>query len=113
MDESGKPSEKYFFEAMPESDRSSRQRVDKRSPAQSHGQSDQLGMTGGELRLYVWAGLSERHRNEVCKQIRKRCEAVVSSLRVERSERQSEIDKLVSEVVAHLLRATSIRWDEK
>jgi len=69
-------------------------------------------MTGSQLRLYAWNELPERHRNEACRQIRMRCEAFISAARVERNQRKSEIDKLVSEVVAHLLRATSIPKDE-
>lgn len=69
-------------------------------------------MSGAELRLYAWSELLESHRNEVCRQIRSRCEAFISSLRVNRSQRRSEIDGLVSEVVAHLLRATSITMKE-
>ena len=110
MDGSGKQPEEYFFAAAPESARPGRQHVG--APAPKPETSDPVGMTAGELRLYVWQGLPERHRNEVCRQIRKRCEVFISSLRVERSERESEIDKLVSEVVAHLLRAASIRFDQ-
>jgi hypothetical protein len=69
-------------------------------------------MTGAELRLRAWSELPERHRDEVCRQIRNRCEAFVASIRVERIERKSEADRLVSEVVAHLLRATSVGREE-
>ena len=100
--EPGKQAEKYYFAALPESAPAGRQHGDKRSPAPRPERSDRPAMSGGELRLYVWKGLPERHRNEVCTQIRKRCEAFISSLRLERSERQSDVDKLVSEVVAHL-----------
>jgi hypothetical protein len=79
---------------------------------QPPGRSASLAMTGAELRLRAWSELPERHRNEVCNQIRKRCEAFMTSIRVERVERQSETDRLVSEVVAHLLRATSVHRDD-
>lgn len=102
-----------FFLEVPESDGSGRQRCVSGSSALTPGQCNQSGMTAGEVRLYVWRSLPQQHQNEVCKQIRKRCEAFISSLGVVRNERQSEIDKLVSEVVAHLLRAASIRFDEK
>ena len=69
-------------------------------------------MTGAELRLYAWNELPERHRNEVCRQIRMRCEAFISSVRIERTQWKPEVDRLFSEVVAHLLRATSVRRDE-
>ena len=69
-------------------------------------------MTGAQLRLYAWTELPERHRNEVCRQIRMRCEAFINSVRVERSQRRMEVDRLVSEVVAHLLRATSLTTKE-
>src|SRR5436190_20656636 len=110
--EPGKQRENYFFSAVPESAPGGRQPVDKASPLPRPERPSQPGMTGGELRLRVWQGLPERHRNEVCKQIRKRCEAFISSLRMERGERQPQVDQLVSEVVAHLLRAASVRWDE-
>jgi hypothetical protein len=69
-------------------------------------------MTGAEIRLSVWGQLPDRHRNEVCRQVRSRCEAYISSVRIDLSRRKAEIDQLVSEVVAHLLRATSLRRDE-
>ena len=69
-------------------------------------------MTGAQVRLRAWTELPERHRDEVCRQIRLRCEAFVASIRVERVARKSEADALVSEVVAHLLRATSVGRDE-
>jgi hypothetical protein len=113
MGGSGKQPEKYFFAGMPESDRTGRQIGVSGSPAPTPGQAVQSGMTAGVLRLRVWHALPKQHRNEVCRQIRKRCEAFVSSLRVSRNERQSEIDKLVSEVVAHLLRAVSTRLEDR
>ena len=111
MDESGKASQKNFSVTAPESDRLGRT-SDTGLPASQPGRSELEAMTGAELRLYLWSGLPERHRNEVCRQIRMRCETFISSLRVDRSQRRSEIDRLVSEVVAHLLRATSLRKDE-
>jgi hypothetical protein len=69
-------------------------------------------MTGAQLRLYAWSQLPDRHRDEVCRQVRVRCEAFIGSVRVERGHRKTEIDRLVSEVVAHLLRATSLHRDE-
>jgi hypothetical protein len=111
MDESGKALKNYFSGDAPESARAGRQSTTG-SPAQEPAQSDRPGMTGAELRLYLWSELPERHRNEVCRQIRTRCEAFISSVRVDRSQRKAEIDRLVSEVVAHLLRATSVRKDE-
>jgi hypothetical protein len=70
-------------------------------------------MSAGELLLRIWKELPERHRNAVCGQIRRRCEAFIALAQIERSERAAETDKLVSEVVAHLLRAASIHWDER
>src|SRR5262249_24286993 len=69
-------------------------------------------MTPAALRLRAWTEMPERHRDEVCGQIRRRCEAFVASIRVERTARKAEADGLVSEVVAHLLRATSLGRDE-
>jgi hypothetical protein len=69
-------------------------------------------MTGAQLRLYAWGQLPDRHRNEVCRQVRVRCETFIGSVRVERGHRKTEVDRLVSEVVAHLLRATSLHRDE-
>lgn len=68
-------------------------------------------MTGAQVRLYAWTELPERHRNEVCRQIRARCEAFIGSMRVDRSQRGTETNRLVSEVVAHLLRATLLNTD--
>jgi hypothetical protein len=69
-------------------------------------------MTPAALRLRAWTEMPERHRDEVCRQIRRRCEAFVTSIRVDRTARKAEADGLVSEVVAHLLRATAIGRDE-
>lgn len=111
MDESGKVPRGNFFADLPESARPGRQLLTG-SAAPAPGRMVPLGMTGAELRLSVWSELSERHRNEVCRQIRKRCETFIASIRLERHEREAEIDRLVSEVVAHLLRATSVPRDE-
>jgi hypothetical protein len=70
-------------------------------------------MTAGELRLALWSTLPERHRDEVCRQVRRRCEAFVAAAGVERSERGAAAASLMSEVIAHLLRAVSLRWDEE
>jgi hypothetical protein len=109
MDGTGKEQGKFFYvPKMPESAGSSRH-----LSAGVSGRSDHSRvMSGAELRLYAWSELPDSHRNEVCRQVRLRCEAFISSLRVDRSQRRSEIDGLVSEVVAHLLRATSLRMKE-
>jgi hypothetical protein len=111
MDRTGKEQDKIFrVPPLPESAPSSRH-----LGAGASGWSDHTGtrvMTTSELRLCAWSELPDSHRNEVCRQIRLRCEAFISSLRVDRSKRRSEIDGLVSEVVAHLLRATSLRAQE-
>jgi hypothetical protein len=107
MDESGKTKTRFFSQAAPESGRSVRHsRTDVRG--QRPGPPEWSGMTGAQLRLSAWSELPDRHRNEVCRQIRMRCEAFINSVRIERSLRGGETDRLVSEVVAHLLRATSL-----
>ena len=112
MDESGKAQQKkYFSETAPESMYPGRQ-LQRDLPERQTEKADWPGMTGAELRLHVWSGLPKLHRVEVCKQIRYRCDAFISSVGVEMRQRQSEIDRLVSEVVAHLLRATSTRVEE-
>jgi hypothetical protein len=111
MDESDMAPQKYFSDAAPESARAGRQSTTG-LPAQRPGQSDRPGTTAAELRLYVWSMLPERHRSEVCRQIRACCETFIASVRVDRSQRKSETDRLVSEVVAHLLRATSAPREE-
>jgi hypothetical protein len=112
MDESGDAQQNKFFSgASPESGSGIRQSSTD-LPAQRSGPPAQPAMSAAELRLYVWSELPERHRNEVCRQIRIRCDSFISSLRVDRRERKTEIDRLLSEVVAHLLRATSVRIDE-
>jgi hypothetical protein len=111
MDQPDMAQQKYFSEAMPDSAQPGRQ-SSTGLPAQRPGQLDQPGMTGSELRLFVWSVLPERHRNEVCRQIRACCETFIASVRVERGQRKSETDRLVSEVVAHLLRATSVPREE-
>jgi hypothetical protein len=70
-------------------------------------------MSAGELRLALWSTLPERHRDEVCRQVRRRCEAFIAAAGVERSERGAASASLTSEVIAHLLRAVSLRWDEE
>lgn len=112
MDESGKAEAGSFFtEAAPDSDRSGRP-AGTGPRAQRPAWSDPPGPTAAELRLRAWSELPERHRDEVCRQIRMRCEAFVAAVRVDRGQRRAEVDKLVSEVVAHLLRATSVRREE-
>jgi hypothetical protein len=101
---------KYFSNATPDSERSGRQ-SNTRSSAPRFGQPNYSGMTAAQFRLYVWSGLPERHRNEACRQIRRRCKTFISSIRVGSGERKPEIDRLVSEVVAHLLRATVCRGE--
>ena len=111
MHESGQPQKQYLFPKMPESGSAGRRSATGES-VQTPGPPARPAMTGAELRLRAWSELPERHRDEVCRQIRKRCEAFVASLRVERIERRAQTDLLVSEVVAHLLRATSLVKDE-
>jgi hypothetical protein len=112
MDQSGEVQRKSFFpESTPESDGTSRH-SNTGTATQPPGQSVPPGMTGSELRLYAWSELPQPHRNEVCRQIRIRCETFISTVRVDRRQRRSEVDNLVSEVVAHLLRATSVRREE-
>jgi hypothetical protein len=96
---------KYFSSAPPDSERSGRQ------SNTGFGHPTHPGMTAAQFRLYVWSVLPERHRNEACRQIRRRCETFISSIRVDSGERNLEIDRLVSEVVAHLLRATVRRGE--
>ena len=107
MDESGKLRPRFFSNAAPGSaglGRQSHAQLD----AQRPGPPEWSATTGAQSRLYAWTELPDRHRNEVCRQIRKRCEAFIRSVRVDRSWRRTEIDRLVSEVAAHLLRATSL-----
>jgi hypothetical protein len=112
MDQSGEEQRKSFFpESTPESGRPIRH-ANTGTAVPPPGQSFAPGVTGAELRLYAWSELPELHRNEVCRQIRMRCETFISTMRVDRRQRKSEVDKLVSEVVAHLLRATSVRQEE-
>lgn len=111
MDETGKEQDEFFHvSAVPESVPSSRPLCAGVSEWSDHSASRLINR--GELRLSAWSELPESHRDEVCRQIRLRCEALISSLRVDRRQRRSEIDKLVSEVVAHLLRATCPRTKE-
>lgn len=112
MAQSGEEQKKAFSpEFTPESGRTIRQ-SNTSTAAPPPGRSVPPGMTGAELRLYAWSELPEPHRNEVCRQIRMRCETFISTMRVDRRQRKSEVDKLFSEVVAHLLRATSVRREE-
>jgi hypothetical protein len=111
MDESGRLPIRFFSDSAPESvglGRQSRAHL----PAQQSGSRELARMTGAQLRLSAWGQLPDRHRNEVCRQVRLRCEAFIGSVRVERGHRKTEVDRLVSEVVAHLLRATSLHRDE-
>lgn len=107
MEDPGNPPKRFFSRSAPESvppgRRTGTQPVALRSEPPSRS-----ALTGAQLRLYAWTQLPDRHRNEVCRQIRMRCEAFIGSVRVERSQRKTEVDRLVSEVVAHLLRATSM-----
>jgi hypothetical protein len=111
MPESVQTPKQYFFTAAPGSAPPGRHSTTGDS-AEPPGLPARRAMTAAELRLRAWSDLPERHRDELCRQIRKRCEAFVASMRVEKIERKTETDGLVSEVVAHLLRATSIRKDE-
>src|ERR1043166_7534832 len=106
LPESGQTQNHYFFPALPESGppgRHSTTGESVRPPATPA----RPAMSAAELRLRAWTELPQRHRDEVCRQIRRRCEAFVASIRVEKVARQAEADGLVSEVVAHLLRAPS------
>jgi hypothetical protein len=111
MEQLGQAQQNYFREDMPESGPPGRHLTTGESVPPS-GTPPRPAMTAAELRLRAWTELPERHRDEVCRQIRRRCEAFVTSIRVERTARKSEADGLVSEVVAHLLRATSVGRDE-
>jgi hypothetical protein len=112
MSQSGEEQKKSFSpEFTPESGMTIRQ-SNTGTAASPPRQSVPPGMTGAELRLYAWSDLPEPHRNEVCRQIRMRCETFISTVRVDRRQRKWEVDRLLSEVVAHLLRATSVRQDE-
>ncbi|HEX4410938.1 MAG TPA: hypothetical protein VH206_19385 [Xanthobacteraceae bacterium] len=111
MDESRYLPMRFFSESAPESVDLGRQ-SDAQPSAQGSGSPVWASMTGSQLRLYAWSELPDRHRNEVCRQIRLRCEVFIGSLRVDRGQRKTEVDRLVSEVVAHLLRATSLPKNE-
>jgi len=112
MDQSGNEKEQSFFpDPAPESGRSGRQARTEPAVPQPGG-SVPPEMSAAELRLYAWSELSERHRNEVCRQIRMRCETFIATMRVDRGQRKSEVNRLFSEVVAHLLRATSVRRED-
>jgi hypothetical protein len=107
MDDPGNTPKRFFSKPPPESASAGR-RTGTQFVGHRPEPSNRPALTGAQLRLYAWTQLPDRHRNEVCRQIRMRCEAFVSSVRVERSQRKTEVDRLVSEVVAHLLRATSL-----
>jgi hypothetical protein len=112
MDQSGEQKRESLFPgSAPESDRPSRQ---SRTGSAALGPRGSVppGLSAAELRLSAWSELPDRHRNEVCRQIRMRCETFISMSRVDRRQRKSEVDNLFSEVVAHLLRATSLRRDD-
>jgi len=111
MPESGQTQKQYFFPAVPESAPAGRPSTTDDS-VEPPGLPARPAMSAAELRLRAWSDLPEQHRNELCRQIRRRCEAFVASARVEKVERKQEADGLVSEVVAHLLRATAIPKDE-
>jgi hypothetical protein len=111
MHDSGQIESQNFSAGLPESGPPGRHLTTGES-VQPPGPPARPAMTAAELRLRAWTELPEPHRDEVCRQIRGRCEAFVASTRVERVARRSEADGLVSEVVAHLLRATSIGKDE-
>jgi hypothetical protein len=111
MHDSDQIESQNFFPRVPESSAPGRQSTtgDSVRPPES---LTRPAMTPAALRLRAWTEMPERHRDEVCRQIRRRCEAFVASIRVERTARKAEADGLVSEVVAHLLRATSVGRDE-
>lgn len=112
MDQTGEQKGESFFPgSAPESDRPSRQSGTGSAPREPQGSVPQ-GLSAAELRLYAWNELPDRHRNEVCRQIRMRCETFISMSRVDRRQRKAEVDGLFSEVVAHLLRATSVRRED-
>src|SRR5690242_3544772 len=98
MPETGQTQNHYFFPAVPESGAPGRQSTTGES-VRPPGLPARPAMTPAELRLRAWTELPERHRDEVCRQIRRRCEAFVASIRVERTARKAEADGLVSEVV--------------
>ena len=109
--DSGQIESQKFFAGVPESEPPGRHSTTDDS-VEPPGLPARRAMTAAELRLRAWTELPERHRDEVCRLIRKRCEGFIASRRVERTARQAEADGLVSEVVAHLLRATSLGRDE-
>jgi hypothetical protein len=113
MDQSGEEQEKLFFpDSTPESGRIIRQSRSAAAATRPGQPVRPPEVTGSEWRLYAWSELPESHRNEVCRQIRMRCETFISMVRVDRRQRKSEVDRLLSEVAAHLLRATSVRREE-
>ena len=111
MVESGTPQRnKFFATAMPESTGPIRHPVTDAS--QPPAGRSKPAVSPAELRLKLWSELPDRHRDEVCRQMRSRCEGFIASARVDRREQRSETDKLLSEVIAHLLRATSLGIEE-
>jgi hypothetical protein len=113
MDQSGEEQKRLFFpDSTPESGRIIRQSRSAAAATRSGQPVRPPEVTGAEWRLYAWSELPESHRNEVCRQIRMRCETFISMVRVDRRQRKSEVDRLLSEVAAHLLRATSVRREE-
>src|ERR1043166_573237 len=111
MDQLGQAQRNFLPEGVPESGSASRHSSTGES-VQPSGPPARPAISAAQLRLRAWTELPERHRDEVCRQIRRRCEAFVASIRVESIARKSEADGLGSEVVAHLLRATSLGRDE-
>jgi hypothetical protein len=112
MDQTGEQKRESFFPgSVPESGQPSRQSGTGSAALELRGPVPPAP-SAAELRLYAWTELPDRHRNEVCRQIRMRCETFISMSRVDRRQRKSEVDSLFSEVVAHLLRATSVRRDD-
>ena len=102
MVKDGKVAQETFSDGMPESLGSIRH---------DHAESG-LGrpkITRAEILLTVWNELPSGHREELCRQIRKKCEAFISSIGVHRDDRKNETDSLFSEVIANILRATAIR----
>src|SRR5262249_16035109 len=107
MDQLGQAQRNYLSEGVSESGAPRRPSATGES-VQPSGTPARPAMSAAELRLRAGTELRERDRDEVCRQVRRRCEAYVASMRVETVARKPQADGLVSEVVAHLLRATSL-----
>jgi hypothetical protein len=105
MIKDGKTAQKFFAGGMPVSPDAIRQMHAEQAASDPR-------MTRAELLLTVWNDLPDRHRDELCRQIRQRCEVFIASAGVKRNESRNEIDSLFSEVVANILRATSARWKD-